>query len=62
MEPASRNPLLNPDWLVKLGHRYLKASILEGAHTGQTSNIHGTSPLPSLVMGSEFGDSDNGHY
>jgi len=62
MEPASRNPLLNPDWLVRLGHRYLKQSILEGAHAGQTSNIHGLSPLPSLVFGSEFGDADNGHY
>ncbi len=62
MEPASRNPLLNPDWLVRLGHRYLKQSILEGAHTAQTSNIHGTSPLSGLVMGAEFGDADNGHY
>lgn len=62
MEPASRNPLLNPDWLVRLGHRYLKQSILEGAHQAQTSNLHGTHPLPSMVIGSEFGDAENGRY
>lgn len=62
MEPATRNPLLNPDWLVRLGHRYLKQSILEGAQLGQTSNLHGTHPLPGLVMGAEFGDGDNGKY
>lgn len=62
MEPASRNPLLNPDWLVRIGHRYLKQSILEGAHGAQTSNIHGVHPLPSMVFGSEFGDADNGKY
>jgi DNA-directed RNA polymerase subunit beta' len=62
MEPASRNPLLNPDWLVRLGHRYLKQSILEGAHTAQSSDLHGTHPLPSMIMGSEFGEAENGRY
>lgn len=62
MRPATRNPLLNPDWLVRLGHRYLKQSILEGAHKGEKSNLHGTHPLPGLIMGAEFGEADNGRY
>jgi len=62
MEPASRNPLLNPDWLVRLGHRYLKQSILQGAHNAEVSNLHGTHPLPPMIMSSEFGDADNGRY
>jgi len=62
VSPATRNPLLNPDWLVRLGHRYLKQSLLEGAQKGQTSNIHGSSPVPGLVFSSEFGEGENGDY
>lgn len=62
MQPATRNPLLNPDWLVRLGHRYLKQSILEGAHKGQHTNIHSTSPIPGLVFSAEFGEGQSGRY
>lgn len=62
LSPATRNPLLNPDWLVRLGHRYLKQSLLEGAQKGQTSNIHGTSPVPGLVFSAQFGEGDDGKY
>ena len=55
MRPIQRNPLLNPDWMARLGHRYLKDSILEGAHFGQKSNIHGTHPIPAYVYGADFG-------
>lgn len=60
--PATRNPLLNPDWLLRMGHRYLKQSLTEGAQKGQTSNIHGTSPVPGLVFSSEFGEGEDGRY
>ena len=62
VSPATRNPLLNPDWLVRMGHRYLKQSLLEGAQKGQTSHIHGASPVPGLVFSSEFGEGENGDY
>jgi len=62
MSPLSRNPLLNPDWMARLGHRYLKESILEGAHTGQYSDIHGTHPVPAYVYGQEFGQGTGGKY
>lgn len=62
MAPATRNPLLNPDWLVRLGHRYLKQSVQEGAHQGQVSNIHGSHPIPSIVFSAEFGEGVDGRY
>lgn len=62
MSPATRNPLLNPDWIVRMGHRYLKQSLTEAAQKGQTSNIHGTSPIPGIVFGTEFGEGPTGRY
>ena len=62
MRPLSRNPLLNPDWMARLGHRYLKESILEGVHTGQVSDIHGTHPVPAYAYGREFGKGVGGRY
>jgi len=62
LQPATRNPLLNPDWLVRLGHRYLKQSIVDAAQKGQTANIHSTSPVPGLIFSSEFGEGPDGRY
>jgi len=62
MAPATRNPLLNPDWLVRLGHRYLKDSLREGAHEAQTSNLHGSHPLPAMIFGADFGEGIDGRY
>ena len=62
MRPLTRNPLLNPDWMARLGHRHLKESILEGVQTGQVSNIHGTHPAPAFAYGAEFGKGQGGRY
>lgn len=62
MAPATRNPLLNPDWVVRLGHRLLKQSLLEGAHEGQKSNIHGAHPVPGILFSAEFGEGNQGRY
>jgi DNA-directed RNA polymerase subunit beta' len=62
MAPATRNPLLNPDWIVRMGHRYLKQTLLEGAHEGHKSNLHGAHPVPGLVFSSEFGEGSSGRY
>lgn len=62
VRPATRNPLLNPDWLARLGHRYLRDTVLEGAHFGQRSNIHGTHPIPAYVYGTEFGSGPKAKY
>lgn len=62
MRPASRTPLLNPDWMARLAHRYLKESLLAGAHRGDTAELHGYSPTPAYAAGSEFGDGAEGRY
>jgi DNA-directed RNA polymerase subunit beta' len=62
MRPASRTPLLNPDWMHRLGHRYLKESLLTGIHRGDVSNLHGASPIPAYAAGTEFGMGEEGHY
>jgi hypothetical protein len=62
MAPATRNPLLNPDWIVRLGHRLLKQSLLEGAHEGHKSDIHGAHPVPGILFSTEFGEGNSGRY
>lgn len=62
MRAASRTPLLNPDWMARLGHRYLKESLLAGAHRGDVSDIHGAHPVPAYAAGTEFGEGSEGHY
>lgn len=62
MRPASRNPLLNPDFLARLAHRYLKDTLLSGAHRGDTSDLHGYHPAPAYAAGAEFGMGEEGRY
>lgn len=62
MKPMTRNPLMNPDWMARLAHRYLKDSVLKGAHYGEASNLHGTHPVPAYAYGSEFGSGSDGKY
>jgi len=56
------NPLLNPDWMARMGHRKLKQTLMEGAHFGERSDIHGTHPVPAYVHGTEFGKGRGGRY
>jgi DNA-directed RNA polymerase subunit beta' len=62
MRTASRTPLLNPDWMARLAHRYLDESLLAGAHKGEKADIHGYSPIPAYAAGGEFGISTDGKY
>jgi hypothetical protein len=59
---ASRTPLLNPDWMSRLAHRYLKESLLTGAHRGDVSDLHGMSPIPAYAAGTTFGQGEGGRY
>ena len=59
---ASRTPLLNPDWMARLAHRYLKETLLAGIHRGDVSDLHGASPVPAYVAGTEFGLGQEGAY
>lgn len=62
MRPITRNPLLASDWMARLGHRFLRTSLTEGAHFGEQSNIHGTHPVPAYAYGVEFGRGKGGRY
>jgi len=62
MKPMTRNPLLHPDWMARMAHRYLKESLVRGAHFGDQSNLHGTHPVPAYAYGAEFGGGNDGRY
>jgi len=54
MKPFTMNPLLEKDWMARLAHRYLKSTIQEAAHFGETADIHGTHPVPAYAFGAEL--------
>lgn len=62
MKPASRAPLLHPDWMARLAHRNLKATLQQAAHFGDISNLHGAHPVPAYVFGETFGQGEEGRY
>lgn len=62
MKPMTRNPLLNPDWMARMAHRYLKDSLLKGAHFGDATDFHSTHPVPAYAYGVEFGAGKDGRY
>lgn len=62
MKPMTRNPLLNPDWMARMSHRYLKDSLLRGAHFGDQTDFHSTHPVPAYAMGVSFGSGNDGRY
>jgi hypothetical protein len=44
-----------PDWMVRLGGFHLKKGLLSSVHRGVGAKEHGTSFIPSLAKGTEFG-------
>ena len=62
VKPLTRNPLLDPDWLSKMSHRYLKRIVQESAAEGAVSSIHGTHPVPGFIYGAAFGEGPGGSY
>lgn len=43
------------DWMVRLGGFHLKKGLVESVHRARKSDTHGTSFIPALAQGSEFG-------
>jgi len=60
--PLTRTPLLDPDWMARMQHRYLGRTLVDAALYGQTSDIHGVQPTPAYVHGAEFGQGPSGRY
>ncbi len=61
MRTASRSPLMNPDFMQRLAHRYLKESLMAGAHRGDVSELHGYNPAPGYAAGT-IGFGPEGRY
>lgn len=62
MAPATRNPLLSPDVFVRMGHRNLRQSLIEGAGMGHSSDVSGTAPVPAMIFNPNFGEGSGGRY
>lgn len=62
MKPMTRNPLLSPDWMARMSHRYLKDGLLRAAHFGDATDFHSTHPVPAYAYGVEFGAGKDGRY
>lgn len=62
MVAATRTPLLNPNWLQRLGYRYQKQTMIDAATFGQKADLHGHDPVPALALGSELRRDDKGRY
>jgi DNA-directed RNA polymerase subunit beta' len=62
MKPFTMNPLLESDWMARLAHRYLKGSIQQAVHFGETSDIHGTHPVPAYAYGAELRHGPSGNF
>lgn len=51
------------DWMRRLGGERLRASLIKAVQKGESSDIHGTSFLPGLAYGAEFGEqTEEGKY
>jgi len=62
MVSASRTPLLNPNWMQRLGYRYQKNTLMEAAAYKQKADIHGYDPMAALAYGTEFTRGQKGQY
>lgn len=62
MKSATMAPRLHHDWMARMAHQGLKTSIQQAAQMGETSNIHGTHPVPAYAYGTEFGLGEKGRY
>jgi DNA-directed RNA polymerase subunit beta' len=47
--------IVQNDWMAKLQHERLPASIQQAVATGQSSSIHSMHPVPAAAYGAEFG-------
>tara|TARA_Y100000310_G_scaffold153825_1_gene153378 strand:+ start:801 stop:2576 length:1776 start_codon:yes stop_codon:yes gene_type:complete len=62
MAAATRTPLLNPNWMQRLGYRYQKATIINAATFGEKADLHTHNPIPALAVGHELRRDSSGRY
>lgn len=54
--------LLDPNWISKLSFSRLKDTLMDSAAVGAQAPTHGTDPIASYIIGSEFGEGESGRY
>jgi DNA-directed RNA polymerase subunit beta' len=54
--------LLDPNWISKLSFSRLKDTLQNSAAIGAESDLHSVDPITPYIMGSEFGEGENGRY
>tara|TARA_Y100000592_G_scaffold19371_2_gene29701 strand:- start:4577 stop:6352 length:1776 start_codon:yes stop_codon:yes gene_type:complete len=62
MAAATRTPLLNPNWMQRLGYRYQKQTLINAATFGETADLHSHNPIPALAFGKELRRDSQGRY
>jgi hypothetical protein len=62
MAAATRTPLLNPNWMQRLGYRYQKATLINAATFGEKAELHSHNPIPALALGHTLGRDSSGRY
>lgn len=62
MKSATNVPKMHPDWMARMAHQGLKATVLQAAQKGEISQLHGTHPVPAYAYGVEFGQGPEGRY
>ena len=62
MAAATRTPLLNPNWMQRLGYRYQKATLINAATFGEKADLHSHNPIPALAVGYELRRDSRGRY
>lgn len=56
------NKMLDKNWISRLSFSKLKETILNAAALGEESAVHSTDPITPYILGTEFGDAEDGKY
>lgn len=66
VEPVVRgvmtSKLSDPNWLSRMALNRQEATLIEAASKQEKAKIHGTDPITSYVLGTEFGEGGHGSY
>lgn len=54
--------LMDDNWISNLSFSHLGKTLKEAGSVGAVTDIHSTDPITSYVLGSEFGEGENGKY
>lgn len=72
LRPVTHQPVLKgidvmplevqEDWMAKMNHNHIRSTVSDAATYGQSSELHGTNPIPGMAYGAEFGMTDKDKF